>query len=101
MHNRQPQLRPLPTAEVIDFDEALLAACTSQLRDELLTEAVMLAHAFAPEGGPDDLLAMAKVLSSGDRDAEIGRARARQLAATLKRMAKDVPGTWKLLGRRG
>jgi hypothetical protein len=101
MPDTQRRLRPLPTAEIVDFDEALLATCTPELRAELMTEAAMLAQAFAPEGDAEDLLAMAGVLSSGDRDAEIGRARARQLAAALKHMAKDVPGTWQLLSRRG
>jgi hypothetical protein len=92
---------PRLEAEIIDFDEALLDHCTPELRSELLTEASMLAQAFAPEGGPDELREMARVLSSGVRDAEMGRARARLLAAALKHRADDPAGTWRLLSRSG
>jgi hypothetical protein len=79
---------PHGTAEIIDFDEALLAACSAELREDLLTEAAMLADAFAPEGRREQLEAMARTLSDGQRDAELGRARARRLAAALRTLAK-------------
>ncbi len=53
------------TAEVVNFDEAMLDACPADLRANLLAEAAMLAHAFAPEGDPEHLLAMAHALSAG------------------------------------
>jgi hypothetical protein len=92
---------PRLEAEIIDFDEALLNRCTPELRSELLTEASMLAQAFAPEGGPEELREMARVLSSGVRDGEMGRARARLLAAALKHLAEDPAGAWRLLSRSG
>lgn len=78
------------TAEVIDFDEALLEACPADLRAELLTEASLLAKAFAPDGRADQLYGMADQLAAGARDAEIGRTRARRLAAALRRLARGA-----------
>ena len=78
-----------PGAEIIDFDEALLDACTPELRAELLTEAAMLAEAFAPEGRAEQLEAMADSLSSGRRDGWMHRARARRRAAALRHLAKE------------
>jgi hypothetical protein len=101
MNSPKRQIAPAPCAEIIDFDQALLNHCTPELRAELLAEATLLAQAFAPEGGPDELREMARVLSAGDRDAEFGRARARQLAAALRRLAKDPAASWRLLGRCG
>jgi len=74
--------------EVIDFDEALLDACTPALRADLLREAELLAVVFAPGGGAADLHAMAGQLSAGARDTEMQRAHARRLAAALKRLAR-------------
>jgi len=77
-----------PTAEVVQFDDALLDACGPALRAELLTEAAMLAEAFAPEGRAEQLQAMAAVLASGARDEEMDGARARGLACALRRLAR-------------
>lgn len=78
-----------PTCEVIDFDEALLDACPTEERSELLTEARIVAHAFARTGTPDELQALAESLSTGGKDSEMARAHARKLAAALKRLASD------------
>jgi hypothetical protein len=77
-------------AELVQFDEALLAACGPELRAELLTEAAMLAEAFAPEGRTEQLLAMAATLASGARDEEMDRARALKLACALRCLAREV-----------
>lgn len=82
--------RPQPGAEIIDFDEALLDACPADVRAELLTEARMLARAFAPDGRADQLEAMAQALSCGKRDGWMGRARARKMAAALRRLARQA-----------
>jgi hypothetical protein len=76
------------SGEVVDFDDLLFDACTRADREELLHEAQLLASAFAPQGGAVDLRRMAAQLSAGERDAQMGRAHARLLAATLKRLAK-------------
>ncbi len=75
--------------EVIDFDEALLDACPAALLVELMAEAELLASAFAPRRRRDDLEAMAAELSAGRRDGEMNRARARRLAAALRRLARQ------------
>jgi hypothetical protein len=75
--------------KVIDFDEAMLDACAPAVRAELLIEADLLARVFAPRRQPEDLEHMAEQLWSGARDAELGRAHARRLAAALKRLAKS------------
>jgi hypothetical protein len=49
---------------------------------------LLLAQAFAPEGCADQLIAMAKALSSGARDSEMDRQHARRLAAALRRLAR-------------
>lgn len=77
-----------PTAQVVNFDEAMLEACPAEQRADLLAEAAMLAQAFAPHGEPEHLLTMAKVLSSGERDDEMGRNHARRLAAALRHLAR-------------
>lgn len=76
------------TAKVVNFDEAMLDACTPELRADLLAEAAMLAHAFAPEGEPEHLIAMAHALSAGERDSEMDRNHARRLAAALRHLAQ-------------
>lgn len=76
--------------QILDFDEALLDACPADLRADLLIEAAMLAQAFAPEGRAEQLTDMAASLSGGLRDAEMGRVHARQLAAALRHLARDV-----------
>lgn len=75
--------------EVVDFDAALFDACEPELRADLLREARLIAGVFAPDGDADKLRAMAEQLSSGERDAEMGRAHARRLACALKRLAED------------
>jgi hypothetical protein len=89
--DRAPQPdAPKTTGEVIDFDDALLEACPAELRVELMTEASLLAEAFAPEGRGEQLAAMADQMASGVRDAEMDRARSRQLAAAMRRLAKGA-----------
>ena len=78
---------PSPEAEILHFDDAVLEACGPALREELMTEAAMLAEAFAPEGGGEALQAMARALSSGAKDREMDRRHARGLAAALRRLA--------------
>ena len=75
--------------EVIDFDDVLLDACPPEERADLIVEARILAYAFSDTGAPDDLKEMAQTLSAGRRDGEMGRARARKLAAALRRLAKE------------
>jgi hypothetical protein len=89
MERALPRPASLPGAEIIDFDEALLDSCTPELKAELLTEAGMLAQAFAPEGRAEQLEAMATSLSSGQRDGWMGRARARRMAAALRHLARQ------------
>jgi hypothetical protein len=80
------------SCEVIDFDEALIESCAADEKAELMTEARILAQAFAAEGGAGALEEMAETLSSGFRDAGMERAHARKLSAALKRLAKDPWG---------
>jgi hypothetical protein len=81
---------PLAGGEIIDFDEALLAACPPGERARLMTEAAMLAQALAPRGRTTQLEALAQDLQSGVRDLQYGRAHARRLAAALRRMAREA-----------
>jgi hypothetical protein len=81
--------RPI-AAEIVQLDEALLGACGPDLRAALLTEAAMLAEAFAPEGRSEQLQAMAATLASGARDAEMDRKRALQLACALRCLSRGV-----------
>ena len=74
----------------MDFDEALLDACSAQIRAEVLMEAELLVGVFAPDRRPDRLTQMAAQLSAGARDAEMNRAHARRLAAALKRIARTA-----------
>ena len=87
--NHAPQADGLADSKVVDFDEALLDACPTQMRADLMAEANLLARAFAPEGRAEQLEAMARALSSADRDAKIGRMHARRLAAALRRLARN------------
>ena len=77
----------LPTAEVVNFDEAMLDACLPDVRANLLAEAALLAHAFAPSGDPAKLTDMAQALSSGERAENMDRSHARRLAAALRHLA--------------
>jgi hypothetical protein len=77
-------------AEIVDFDEALLDACPEDVRSDLMSEASLLAQAFAPEGRREQLEEMALALTAGSRDEEMGRAHARRLAAALRRLARGA-----------
>jgi hypothetical protein len=87
-HARKSETRQ-ESCEVIDFDDALLDACPAEEKAELLTEARIIAKAFAAEGGVEELHEMAETLSTGFREAEMQRTHARKLSAALKRLAKD------------
>lgn len=78
------------SAEVIDFDEALLNACAPEIRADLMLEARLLAGVFAPDGSSDALVRIARQLSAGERDAEMDRAHARRIAAALKQLAREA-----------
>lgn len=73
--------------EIVDFDDALLDACTPEERTELMTEARILAHALGEAGLPE-LETLAQDLSVGARDQDMDRAHARKLSAALRRLAK-------------
>jgi hypothetical protein len=86
--NRARKSEELPQGcEVIDFDDALLDSCSPEERADLLIEARILAIAFGETGSANELERMAHILSAGERDAELGRAHARKIAAALKRLA--------------
>jgi hypothetical protein len=74
--------------DVIDFEAALLDACSPDLREELMAEAALLADAFSPNGRAEELDAMAATLCAGARDEEMDRDRARRLAAALRTLAR-------------
>ena len=76
--------------EIVDFDQALFDACSAEEQEELMTEAGLLAEAFAPQGRAAQIEALAQDLQSGARDLELGRARAIRLAAALRRLARDA-----------
>ena len=78
------------SAEIIDFDEALLNACGPEIRADLMLEARLLAGVFAPDGTAEALVRLARRLSVGARDAEMDRAHARRIAAALKRLARET-----------
>lgn len=82
--------RPGGACDIVDFDAALFDACPPEVRTDLLAEARLLAGVFAPGGGAAALDRMAAQLSAGERDAEMGRAHARRLAAALKRLARET-----------
>jgi hypothetical protein len=84
---RKPRPHAL-TAQIVDFDEALLGALPQEVRANVLAEAALLARAFAPHGEANALEAMARSLSSGARDREMDRKHARRLAAALRQLAK-------------
>ncbi len=76
--------------EIVDFDEALLAACRPEELDELLREATLLAQAFVPNGRAVQIRALADELTSGVRDLERGRRHAMRVAAALRWLAKEA-----------
>ena len=84
----QPRQTP-PAGEVIDFDAALLHAFSPEMRSRLMSEAALLAQAFAPEGRAEELELMARTLSAGEHDGQMDRKHARGLAAALHRLARD------------
>jgi hypothetical protein len=87
--NRARKSEPKQTpCEVIDFDTALFESCPPEERAELITEARILAQAFAAEGGSGALEEMAETLSASFRDGGMERAHARKLSAALKRLAQ-------------
>lgn len=73
--------------EIVDFDDALLDACSPEERTELMTEAKILAHALG-DTGLAELETLAQDLSVGARDEDMDRAHARKLSAALRRLAK-------------
>ncbi len=77
----------MASRKVIDLDAGLLAACSGPERDEVFGEALMLADAFAPDGGAAALLAMAQTLAVGDGGERAERRHARRLAAALRALA--------------
>ena len=83
----RPQIQE--DAEILDFDEALLQACPAGLRAELMSEASLLAQAFAPEGRPAQLESMAVALTRGAQSPDMNRGRARRLAAALRNLARE------------
>jgi len=88
---QHPQMSRRPAeAEILHLDDAMLDACGPELRGELLTEAAMLAEAFAPEWRTEQLHAMAETLASGARDEEMDRDRARLLACALRCLARGA-----------
>jgi len=86
---RTPPDRPAG-AEVIDFDAALLDARPADQRIELIAEASILAAAFAPKGRAAEIERLARRLENGLSDLEMGRARAKLLAAALRQVARDA-----------
>lgn len=72
---------------VVDFDDALLDACSPDERAELMTEATILAHALG-EADLAKLEILAQELSVGARDQDMDRAHARRLSAALRRLSK-------------
>jgi len=88
-----PKARPrVATAEVVDFDQALLDSFPPELRGEILAEAKMLAQAFAPEGRVEELESMARALALDRDESDMHRRRARGLSAALRRLARDPWG---------
>jgi hypothetical protein len=77
------------TAEVVDFEDALLDACDPALKADLLEEAALLLQAFAPEGRAEEVAAMARTLSGDPGEGHRAeRVRARRLAAALRRLGE-------------
>lgn len=79
---------PGETCKIVDFDEILLDACPASLRDDVMTEARLLAGVLAPDRGAAELDRVAAQLSAGERDGEMNRAHARRLAAALRHLAR-------------
>jgi len=90
--DQAPRSSVRTAGKVVDFDEVLLDACPTARLAELMTEAALLAGAFAPEGRTADLQVLARSLQSGARDLEMSRGRARLIAAALRRLAREAEG---------
>jgi len=88
--NRSTRPQVQDDAEIIDFDEALLQACPTELREALMGEAQLLAQAFAPEGRRAQLESMADALTRGAQSPDMDRGRARRLAAALRGLARQA-----------
>ena len=84
--------RPKPklSAQVIDFDEGVVEACPSHVRDELRAEVDMLTSAFAQAENPAALNRMARSLIRGSCQDPEQRLHARRLAAMLRLRAKSL-----------
>jgi hypothetical protein len=80
------------SGEVVDFDEALLDACEPEDLQQLMTEAGLLARAFAPKGEPEEIDALSTAVQSGVRTLDMGRPHARRLAAALRRLTNGARG---------
>jgi hypothetical protein len=81
-----------PSATVIDFEAALLGACPPELRQELETEAELLASALPRAGRAQALRTMAEAICTSGSDPQMDRRRARRLAAALRRLARRLDG---------
>jgi hypothetical protein len=92
MNHAPRSAAPSAGAEVVDFDEVLLDACSAERRVELMSEAMILASAFAPEGRTREIGTLARALQTGVHDLQMGRAHVRLLAAALRRMARQAAG---------
>jgi hypothetical protein len=79
---------PLTGGEVVDFDEALLDHCPAEELRDLMTEANLIAEVFAPRQRPREIARLAETVQSGVKELDFGRARARRLAAALRRLAR-------------
>jgi hypothetical protein len=86
-HAPSPQ-EPREGGEVVDFGDAVLQACPAEERIEVMTEAAMVAKAFAPQGRPAQIEALAQELRTGAREHWRGRRRLLSLAAALRRLAR-------------
>jgi hypothetical protein len=73
---------------VVDFGDALLDACPADQFAEVMTEAEMLASAFAPRGRGRQIDELAESLRMGAARLEAGRAHVCRLAAALRRLAR-------------
>lgn len=97
MERRQSRARAgRPSAEVVDFDEALLATFPAEFQAELRAEAEMLSCALIQAGCPAELEGMADALcrNAGETagDVTMDRRRARGLAAAIRLLVRRGGG---------
>ncbi len=90
MHNPHETADRSAQPDIVHFDDVVLEACGPERREALMTEAALLAQAFAPEGRAEQLRAMAMTLATGARQEKMDRAHARQLACALRCLARDA-----------